>query len=228
MNKTKLAEFIGIMLGDGNINTKNNNYRIVITGHSEEDYDYLIKYVKPLIKDLFKLKANLWRHKNKNAIAIATYSKELTNELISYGLSAGPKTMEIPNIVKNNKVYTAKFIRGLADTDFSITFMKKTHSYPVITANFSKEKFTKEIKEMLTKFNIKANIYKTSRNINNKVYILYQIDIYGKYNLDKWLKNIGFSNPKHLTKIAIWKKLGYYTPHTPYKERLTLLKQKAL
>ena len=46
MRKDVLSEFLGIMLGDGNIysNVKNGTHRIVITGHSEEDYNYLVRY----------------------------------------------------------------------------------------------------------------------------------------------------------------------------------------
>ncbi|MFA5175887.1 MAG: LAGLIDADG family homing endonuclease [Candidatus Nanoarchaeia archaeon] len=225
MDKKKLAEFIGIMLGDGNLYSKDGTHRFVITGHSEEDYDYLTNYVKPLIKTLFNKEASLWKHKNKNAIALSVCSKDIIEKLISLGLVSGPKTMEIPNFAKKNKKLIANFIRGVADTDFSMTFKKKNHSYPLITGGFSNENFTKQLKNLLELFNIKANIYTKLTTLGNKTFIQYQIDIYGRHNLKKWMKFIGFSNPKHLTKIAIWNKLGYYTPHTPYLERVKLLKQ---
>ena len=47
-----LAEFIGILLGDGNIwiqkNGTNTNYQLKIAGDLTEDNDYLSNYVKPL------------------------------------------------------------------------------------------------------------------------------------------------------------------------------------
>jgi hypothetical protein len=36
------------------------------------------------------------------------------------------------------------------------------------------------------------------------------VRIYGKQNLQLWLKNFGFFNPWILSKIKIWKKLGYF------------------
>jgi len=222
MDKTKLAEFIGIMLGDGSIYSKNGTHRMVVTGHCEEDYDYLINYVKPLIKELFNLNPSIWKHKNKNAIVIAAHSKVVIGDLINLGLVSGPKTMKIPKFIKTKTEYIAKFIRGIGDTDFSVMFKKKYHAYPVISGSFSNKEFTERIKELLKNFDIKANL--NSRCVHG--FMIYELNIYGRWNLHKWVQYIGFSNPKHLTKIAIWKKIGYYEPHTPYKKRLELLKQK--
>ncbi len=230
MNKEELSEFIGIMLGDGNIYTKNKNYRIVITGHSEEDYDYLINYVKPLAKTLFKKEMSLWRYKHRNAIALALYSKEVTDMFESLSLFPGPKKMIIPKFIKSNKKYIAPFLRGVADTDFCITFKKKlrkNHSYPILTSSFSNKQFVKELKRLINGFNISCSTYEFKKKVNNKMFNSYQIDIYGKENLIKWMKEIGLKNKKHLMKIKIWKKLGYYKPHTSYKERLKILNKKA-
>ena len=230
MDNIKFSEFFCIMLGDGNIysNSKNGNHRIVITGHSEEDYVYLVEYVKPIIKKLFGFNASLWKHKNKNAIALAVYSKSFVNSLLKYGLVAGPKTMKIPKFVLKNKRQLASFLRGVGDTDFSVVFTKKKHSYPMITASFSNLVFVQKIKDLLFRFNINSNIYEVSKTIKGKTYLEYQIDIYGEKNLYSWLKYIGFSNPKHLTKIAVWKKFGFCPSKTTYKERLVILKQKTL
>ena len=39
------------------------------------------------------------------------------------------------------------------------------------------------------------------------------------------MKLVGFSNPKHITKIKVWEKLGYCPPKTTYLERLKILKE---
>ena len=135
-NQLLFSEFLGIMLGDGNIysNKENGNHRIVITGHSEDDYEYLVNHVRPMIKELFCFETSLWKHKNKNAIALAKYSKSFVNYLISYGLVAGSKSMKIPPYVLINKIRLAEFLKGIGDTDFSVEFTKKKHYYPLITA----------------------------------------------------------------------------------------------
>ena len=42
--------------------------------------------------------------------------------------------------------------------------------------------------------------------------------------LEKWIKEIGFSSKKNITKYLLWKKLGYYIPKSTLKERESLLK----
>jgi len=231
MNRSKLSEFLGIMLGDGNIYSSkiNGNHRTVITGHSQEDFDYLVNYVKPMIKDLFGFNVSVWKHKNKNAIALAVYSKSFIKQLLSYGLVAGPKTMKIPPYTLENRNLTAKFLKGIADTDFSVTFKKnkrKTHSYPVITANFAHRNFVYQLKNFLSFFQINSFVYELIKIVNGKKFNSYQIELYGKNNLNLWLKYIGFSNPKHLTKIELWKKFGSCSPNTTIKERLFILNKK--
>ena len=56
MNSIELAEFMGIMLGDGFI--KSNETQLGITLNSETDYLYA-KYVSKLIKALFNLKPSI-------------------------------------------------------------------------------------------------------------------------------------------------------------------------
>lgn len=215
----ELAELLGIIIGDGNIYASRYTYRLIITGHSENDFLYLTKYVRKLIKNNFNLDPYIWKHKNKKAIAIAVCSKELLNHLSKYNLHPGPKiNIKIPEIILKNKSsdIKARFLRGLADTDFSVMFKKgssrKIHSYPVISSTFSSKYLVKDIKRVLKEFKIKGNIYFKKITLGNKKFLNYQIDIYGKKNLDLWLKRIGFKNEKHLKKIEIWKKLGYYLP----------------
>ncbi|HLC58653.1 MAG TPA: LAGLIDADG family homing endonuclease [Candidatus Nanoarchaeia archaeon] len=223
------AELIGIILGDGNIYENNGTYRVVITGHKHEDFEYLTNYVKPLFYNKFNINLSLWYHKNKKAIALATYSKYIVRKLNSLGLPSGPKVMIIPDFINKNSKFISKFLKGVADTDFSVTFKKKSrkyHSYPVITASFSNMNFVYQLKKYLTKFSITSSIYKVKKTFNGKLYIEYQIDICGKDNLNIWLKHIGFSNPKHTTKIEIWRKIGYYPPKMSYSQRLDLLNKK--
>jgi len=40
------------------------------------------------------------------------------------------------------------------------------------------------------------------------------------------VQKIGFNHNKNLSKIALWKKLGYYIPRSTHKQRLEILKSK--
>jgi len=148
-----LAEFLGIMVGDGNIyyNKKKRTYRFVITGHSENDFIFLTKYVKNLVFGLFGKKPNIWHYKKKKAIGIALYSRQIIDSLISLGLMPGKKSqsVEIPRVILDgNKEIKAWFLRGLADTDFCVTFRNSRKKYPVIIGNTSSRILAYQIKKL--------------------------------------------------------------------------------
>lgn len=47
----------------------------------------------------------------------------------------------------------------------------------------------------------------------------YDIKIYGRGNLERWLKSIGFSNRKHMSKIEVLNKFGECLPNTSLHTR---------
>lgn len=225
----ELAEFTGIVAGDGNLfKTKQSQFRIIITGHSEDDYDYHTTYIIPLLEKL-NAHAKLWKYPDKNAIRTTIYSKCLFNFLLENGFINGPKTnLRVPKYFLNNTTRAGHFLRGLIDTDFSICFKKgtrKSNSYPVISGTFSNELFTKDVKTLFELFGIKTNLCYRITNRYGKLFDQYQLDIYGASNLEKVLQHIGFSNPKHKSKIELWKNQGFCSPHSTYRERLAMLKK---
>jgi hypothetical protein len=60
-------------------------------------------------------------------------------------------------------------------------------------------------------------------NLSIKKYASFKLDINGDENLEKWLKNIGFSSTKHLVKLDLWKKIGFCKPFLSYTQRQNLL-----
>ncbi len=228
-----LAEFLGIVVGDGSISIskKKHDYRVTISGHLENDFVYLTVYVKWLIETLFNKRVYSWRFGKKKSFAIATSSKDVVMFLHSLGLPIGKKsqTVDVPKQILNSasKKIKAAFIRGVADTDFSVVFHKGSnrveHTYPIIAGCTSSKVLADQVKIMLAEFDIKANINKRPPGGYSKV-DQYTIYIYGRENLSKWMKHIGFSNPNHITKIEVWKKFGFYLPETSINERLILSK----
>lgn len=200
---TKFAELIGIILGDGNIyiNKKKSTYRITIVGHSSNDFEYLVYHVKNLVRELSGKSPSLWKYKNKKAIAISLCSKKFVFEVLKVGLKGGKKVeISIPPFILNSKKeIKAAFLRGLADTDFWVTFKK--NRYPVIGGSTSSKKFAKQIVELLKEFNIKASIDLRLRKNSFSKKPQFEIKIYGVPNFKKWIAQIGFNNPKHLKKV---------------------------
>ena len=219
-NCEKLAEFLGILLGDGNLNKSSNCITIV---GSLEELSYYNNYVIPIIESLFEVKPKLRYRKDRNAIYVDFNSKQVMDYLSKeLGLVRGNKRhAHVPEIIKNSSESIPHFLRGLFDTDGCLKFSKQTRKnnyYPRIQLCFSDAPFVHEVKELLEKIGFKVGMWKDSR-FNELIF--YQIS--GIYNLEKWMNNIGSSNPVQKTKYQIWKKYGFYTPKSSLKSRMEAL-----
>lgn len=216
----ELAEFLGILSGDGHLSLQKRNKNFSIVGHSRDDLYYLKNHVTSLIKSLFGSNLNVLnlKYKNRNAFMIYAYSTLIIDFLNNLGMpQKKTKEFRILDIIRKSKLnLKLAFLRGLADTDFAIVFKKGStrikHSYPVISTCFASRPLVEDIKEILSEIEIKANIYIRKVNYNGRKDFLYQIDVYGRKNLQKWMEHIGFNNKKHLDKIKFWEKNGYYSP----------------
>ena len=78
----KLAEVVGIILGDGNLHKyvkgkKVRCYSIRISGDKNKDLEYLSTYVTNLFFMLFGIKGHIYPSKSSNAVTLLFYSKKL-------------------------------------------------------------------------------------------------------------------------------------------------------
>ena len=124
-NNEKLAEFLGILLGDGNLNKSSNC--ITIVGSLEES-DYYNNHVIPIIGSLFEVKPKLRYRKDRNAIYIDFNSKQVMDYLSKeLELVRGNKRYaHVPKIIMNSSESISHFLRGLFDTDgFAWSFQNK-------------------------------------------------------------------------------------------------------
>jgi len=196
----KLAELIGIILGDGNINyykkgKKIGVYQINIAGDKNLDKDYHLNYVTPLFKELFEVKVKERLSKIGNGRYLVISSKQLVNFLISSGLKPGSKIKNqstIPIWVWGNKNFLRVCLRGLIDTDGSIFRMSK-RDYNLIRINFTNHNFT------LLNDSRKAFLelgYHPSKIINNR-----QFHLSRQNEIKEYLKEIGFKNAKHIRRL---------------------------
>ena len=210
----ELSEFIGILTGDGYINSyKRYNHIMEITGNLNLDRDYLTQYTTRLIKGLFNLEPTIISRKNQNAVYIRLRSKGLVGYLKKIGFKKGKKNqIGVPKWILNNDKYFVSFIKGLSDTDFSLNLLnrngKKYKYYPRINLNSKSKILVKELDRWLIKkgFSVYTNydrIQKDKRGYNDS--ILHSIQINGRKNLDKWMSLISFRNKKHLDKFNLLK-----------------------
>jgi hypothetical protein len=110
-----LAEFFGIMLGDGHVA----RYQTFVTLGTKE-YNYVC-YVRALMTSLFKVPATICRKKNGyhdvyiGSVELAGWL--LSQELVSNKVEA---QVGVPGWLYEKKAYMRVFLRGFFDTDGSI------------------------------------------------------------------------------------------------------------
>jgi len=202
-----IAEICGIIAGDGHlsryISKKRTDYKVNISGHKEDDRDYLKKIQKIFYKEL-KIKPKL--KIGNNYCALIINSKKILYFFNEIGIPIGNKSaiISIPNNIKKNLKLSCNFLRGLADTDFSLVYRKRKtkEDYPRITTSLKSKKLIDDICLVLQRIGIRyCGPYRRDRVRNNTPCITYQIDINGHKNFSIWMNKIGFRNQKHLKKI---------------------------
>jgi len=153
----KLAEFIGIMLGDGNIFMNKDVAQIRIAGDRKSEMEFMINFVKPLIMELFNIVPRIVLHKATNEVFVAIENRNLAEFLLSIGLSEGnkiKKQISIPSWIRNDKTLLKACLRGLIDTDGSVFRMsKKDFDNPRISFKSNRTRVSP------VKNNNKSNIY---------------------------------------------------------------------
>ncbi|MFH1509973.1 MAG: hypothetical protein ABID67_02445 [Candidatus Nealsonbacteria bacterium] len=111
----QLAEFMGIVLGDGGMTS----YQVSITLNIKERSSYG-NFIILLIKKLFNIPVGLYYMKDASAFSIIISRKKLVDFFLKLGLKTGNKVkkqVDIPEWIKKNKQYSIACLRGLIDTD---------------------------------------------------------------------------------------------------------------
>lgn len=112
---SRLAELIGILIGDGGIN----DYQVTVTLNKETDRDYAYFVIK-LFKDLFHINSTIGEREGQNTYEITVSSRNLIEYLMKLGLKKGNKVkqqIDVPDWIKRNKILATNCLRGLFDTD---------------------------------------------------------------------------------------------------------------
>lgn len=199
----ELSEFVGALLGDGNLNAykKGNKigvYQVRIAGHIEKDKDYHLNYLKPLFEKLFGIKVNEVLHPKNNERFLVSYSLELVNFFGRMGIKPGDKIINqstIPGWIFEKENYMVACLRGLIDTDGCIHRMSKKDPH-LLRVNFTNHNRT--LLEDTRKIFVRLG-FKPSKIICDRV-----IYLSSKSDIERYLKTVGFSNQKHLCRLEIF------------------------
>jgi len=192
----ELAEFVGIILGDGNIYSYNKGnkigvYSVRIAGDYNKDKEYHLNFIQPLCLKLFKINARIRKHTINNERFICLDSKELVNYLETIGLKSGDKiknNVGIPDWIFDNVEFLRTCVRGLIDTDGSVFRMSQRDS------NLIRIGFTSHTPRLLndTRAAFVKLGFSPSKIIDNRNFFISR-----QGEIVRYIREIGFSNKKH-------------------------------
>lgn len=184
-----LAEFVGIMLGDGQITPT----QIWVTSHWLNDRDYH-HYIKNLIHRLFNVEVKSLVREQSSVINCYVGSVGIVRFLKSMGFVENKVKMQvkIPNWIFKKKLYQKACLRGLIDTDGSI-YKIKSGSVQLSFKNFSIPLLEGARKILVN------NYFNPSQISSNTVYLTREEEII------RYFYEIKTSNPKHLYRFLKFK-----------------------
>lgn len=192
-----LAEFIGIMLGDGGIR---NNHQISISFNMHGDMAYA-DYIQNIVTELFGISSKLLIRKDLGSADVVVTGINLVEFLEKLGIKKGNKVknqVDIPRWIFENKDYQVACLRGLFDTDGCVY----NHKYKVNGKEYSfvKLAFTSYSEPLRNSVKlIFENLGFTPKLYRKRVYL------YKRTEVDKYFNVVGTHNPRYLHRYNTFK-----------------------
>lgn len=185
----KLAEFFGVMLGDGHVS----RYQTMVTlGTKELEY---VEYVQSMMHYLFSVHATICVKKSGYR-DVYIGSTQITSWLLDQGLvhNKVAAQVNVPLWIYTRRAYMQSFIRGFFDTDGSV--YKLRFGTQISLTNKSLP-LLKSLREMLITLG-----YKASEMSSYRVYLTRKTD------LDRFFREIRPANSKHLRRYKKFSRVG--------------------
>ena len=189
-----LAEFVGIMIGDGGIT----NRQITISLGARNDREYGI-FVKSLIKKLFGVEPSVYFRKDKLVMNIVVSRILLVDFCVSIGLKRGDKLkqdLDIPKWIMKKKDFKIACLRGLMDTDgcvFNECHIIKNKKYCYLKTAFVS--FSGSLRFSVDKILKELGFSPKIRNNRS-------VKIEKRNEVIKYFQIVGTNNPKHNKRFA--------------------------
>jgi len=193
-HSAKLAEFCGIMLGDGGITQR----QISIFLHRTDDKAYM-KFVAQIIVDLFGTPFQISDRKDKGTQTLVVSRTALVNFCIDQlGLKVGNKTeqqVSVPKWIMKRHSFRISCLRGLIDTDGCVVI----HRYTVKGKkyHYKKLQFCSASKPLREKVALILNDLELPARIKGR-----HVWLDSKKSVRSYFKTVGSNNPKHLKRYS--------------------------
>ena len=194
----ELAEFVGILLGDGGISER----QVIVSLNNATDKEYTL-YVHSLIHKLFGVKASINPRKGVLVSNITVSRTDLVDYCISIGLVKGNKIkqkIDIPDWIKKKPLFSKYCIRGLIDTDGSIfnechRIKGQLYCYPRLSLVSYSQPLRESVCGLLRNLGFNAKL-RTSRAVS----------IENAADIERYFRIIRTSNLKHRVRFEKFRK----------------------
>ena len=199
----KLAEFIGILLGDGSIGIYKCKagdkikiqHKLQVTCNSVDDREY-IDYLENLVKELFGIKPRK-SFRDKKTCDLRILHRDIIKFFLNeVGLKISPKwkRAKIPKTYMNTPL-ELDILRGYFDTDGCVVLTNNNGiMYNRLEMKICPSPMKKQFLDILRRYDFNFGVYDIG---NGEV----RVQMNGRKEIKKWLKIVGFSNQKHINKI---------------------------
>jgi len=189
-NSENFAEFYGVMLGDGCLFSDRKG--LSITADRILESDYFRNYLNKLIYRLFGIYPKFYLARDTRAMRCVLYSKNVVEYLSEISFPIGiKKDLYIPQFIVKNRKNLVKCLRGLMDTDGSLS--AHPHSKIMIHMSITSKTLREDVADALKTIQIKPGVF-------NKGIMLYS------QNAIRFCEVVGFSNLKNKLKYLEFKK----------------------
>lgn len=228
-----LAEICGIHAGDGYLRNDGKRIELDVSGNLEEK-DYYTEHVAPLFASCFGIEISPREFPSRKTFGFVIRDKAIVSFMHSLGFTYGSKTygIRIPEFIKTNTEFSARFLKGIFDTDGCFTldkrrgkypeFQLKNPTYPRIMLTTVSKNLARDMVNALNKLSIRNSLQRYKPK-NPREGLRYIVWVVGKNEVSKWLKIIRSKNNSKLSRYKIFKAFGFCPSKTSYKERLSML-----
>lgn len=230
-----VAADTGVHLGDGHLFIRqrgaDTNYSYDITGNAVEDQLYLLSHVIPTIEsayDLYKFGIYLDPARTWMSIVFQSKSVALFKHRV-LGLPNGRKiNLSIPSAILDDDRLMKYCAREILATDGVLGFYNasknRPHKYPRIQIKMTARAVIEELARFLVekfRMNVSCRLNAEPGGCGRRPRHILQVN--RSADIDTWRKEIGFSNPSHISRMMIFEELGECPPRTSIVDRLSFL-----
>jgi len=189
----QLAEFVGVMLGDGSLGPQ----QWSITLNSIKDKEYA-DFVRGMIRELFGFEPGFTKRKDSNALVITGSGHYSVDYFVHLGLKVGNKVnlqVDVPEWIKSDLKLCISCVRGLIDTDGGVFMHKyivggKEYYYRKISFSNRSVPLLLFVEDVLTRVGLTP---KKRMESENK-----QVWLYNYHEVEEYLRCVGTHNPRLL------------------------------